>query len=81
MDELSPSTRASMDGQVPQSTTYQKFLEGKSASRQDEILGPTRGKLFRAGMTVERFVDNKGRELTIAQLKARDAELFKKAGL
>ena len=81
MDEVPLGSRASMDGQVPAGTTYQKWLEGQSAARQDEILGPSRGKLFRAGETVDRFVNRQGRELTLDAMRARDAELFKRAGL
>jgi hypothetical protein len=49
IEEFSPSTRASMDGQVPEETTYAEWLGKQSASRQDEILGPTRGALLRKG--------------------------------
>lgn len=76
------STRASMDGQVPQKLTYQTWLEQQSSDRQDDILGSTRGKLFRdGGLTVHNFVDLQGRTLTIAQLKQRNAEVFNKLGL
>lgn len=81
LPEFDKGTRASMDGQVPASMTYQTWLEKQSASRQDEILGVSKGKLFRAGATVDRFVDNKGRTLNLDQLRKRDSELFKKAGL
>lgn len=79
--EAPPGTRASMDGQVAGKLTYQTWLEKQSASRQDEILGVTKGKLFRAGATVDKFVDSNGRTLNLDQLRKRDAELFKKAGL
>ena len=74
-------TRASVDGQVPAKLTYQTWLKEQSAARQDDILGPTRGKLFRAGATVQNFVDNKGKSLTIERLRERHEDLFKKAGL
>ena len=70
-----------MDGQVPEDITYQTWLEKQSADRQDEILGKTKAKLFRAGETVDRFVDNKGRTLTIAQLRERNKALFDKLGI
>lgn len=81
LPERDTGTRASMDGQVSAKLTYQTWLEKQSASRQDEILGVTKGKLFRAGATVDKFVDNKGRTLNLDQLRKRDAELFTKAGL
>ena len=81
MDEF-VSTRASMNGQVPQDITYQDWLKGQSIDRQDDILGITKGKLFRdGGLTVQNFVDMQGRTLTIAQLKERNKEIFEKLGL
>lgn len=82
MDELPASTRASMDGQIPEDQTYGQWLKKQSAARQDEILGPTRGKLMRAGkLSMDRFHDDKGKFLTLDQLRARDAEAFKRAGV
>lgn len=72
VDDLPAEQRASMDGQVPADTTYAQWLRRQSPERQDEILGPERGKLLRAGrVTVERFHDDKGRWLTLAQLRER----------
>jgi hypothetical protein len=71
-DELSPGTRASMDGQVPADLTYPQWLARQSAARQDEILGAERGKLLRAGrVSFDRFYDDKGRWLTLAQLREK----------
>jgi SPP1 gp7 family putative phage head morphogenesis protein len=81
IDEAPPGTRASMDGQVPDAETYQTWLQKKSAAFQDDVLGPTRGKLFREGMPLDRFVDESGKEYTLAQLRSKDASLFKKAGI
>jgi len=75
------STRASIDGQVPESTTYQQWLEKRQAKEQDDILGKSRAKLFRAGMKVEQFVDRNGLEYTLKELRKKDAALFNKAGL
>ena len=46
---LPEGTRASMDGQVPARTTYMDWLKGRSAAEQDEVLGATRGLMFRKG--------------------------------
>jgi len=70
-----------MDGQVSEAETYQTWLKKKSAAFQDEVLGPTRAKLFREGMDLDRFVDQSGKEYTLAQLRSKDATLFKKAGI
>lgn len=81
-DELSPSTRASMDGQVAQDLTYEEWLRKKSISFQEEVLGKTKAKLFRdGGLSLDRFSNNQGNSYTLEQLKIRDAEAFKKAGL
>lgn len=69
-------------GQVPANTTYQDFLSRQPAPFQDEVLGPTRGKLFRAGgMKVNEFVDRSGNQLTLKQLADTSPEAFVKAGL
>lgn len=71
-DELPAGTRASMDGTVPADLTYRQWLSRQSAERQDEILGPERGKLLRAGkVTVEQFTDDKGNWLSLDQLRAK----------
>ena len=69
-------------GRVPASTTYQDFLSRQSASFQDNVLGKTKGALFRkGGFTVDNFVDRAGNELTLEQLAATRPEAFVKAGL
>jgi len=80
--EFNPATRASMDGQVPAETTFAEWIKKQSAARQDEILGPTRGKLMRDGkLTLDRFYNERGRYLTLAQLRERNAAAFAAAGL
>jgi hypothetical protein len=75
-------TRASMDGQVPADTTYGEWLKGRTAAQQDKVLGETRGRLFRQGkLPLERMYDDKGSFLTLDELRARDAEAFRRAGL
>lgn len=80
--EFRPTTRASMGGQVPAQQTYADWLKKQPAARQDEILGPTRGKLLRqGGLKLEGFYNNQGSFLTLQQLRERDAAAFKKAGV
>lgn len=82
IDEMTPTTRASMDGQVPAETTYSQWLQRQSAKRQDEVVGPTRGALMRVGkMDFDKLFDNRGQYLTLDQLRERDASAFKRAGL
>jgi SPP1 gp7 family putative phage head morphogenesis protein len=67
---LPPATRASMDGQVPESLRYQDWLEGQPASVQDEILGPARARLLRSGEAeLGDFTDDRGRLLNLDELK------------
>jgi SPP1 gp7 family putative phage head morphogenesis protein len=57
--------------------TYNDWLTRQPASVQDDILGPTRGRLFRSGeYPVDRFTDRAGQEYTLEQLRAKDAETF-----
>lgn len=82
LSDFSPSTRASMDGQVPADISYGEWLKKQSAKRQIEILGPNRAALFRTGeLPVEKFVNDKGKSLTLEQLKAKELPAFEKAGL
>lgn len=54
---------------VRSSTDYGQWLRQQSASVQNEILGPTRGKLFRQGkVTLQDLVRRDGRRLTLEQL-------------
>jgi SPP1 gp7 family putative phage head morphogenesis protein len=62
--------------------SYSEWLKGQDAEVQDDLLGPTRGALFRrGGLDVDRFVDSKGQTLTIEALRKRDLDAFRKAGL
>lgn len=80
--DIPEGTRASMDGQVPESTSYGDWIKGQSAKRQDEVLGPARGKLMReGGLTLDKFYNDQGRTLTLEQLRERDATAFSRAGL
>jgi len=73
IDEAPESTRASFDGQVPESTTYNEWLKGQDPKFQDSILGPGRGELFRQGVPVDKFVDlESGRSFTLKELAQMD---------
>jgi len=80
-DELPAGTRASMNGQVPADQDYDSWLRKQPADFQNEVLGDTKAKLFRAGLKMDRFVDRKGQELTLDQLRRMDAGIFEKAGV
>ena len=72
VDDMTPGTRASMDGQVPADLTYKDWFAKQSAARQEDILGPARYKLLQAGkVSFDQFYNDKGRWLTLAELAAR----------
>jgi hypothetical protein len=64
--------RASMDGPVSAQTTYNSWLKRQPKEFQDEVLGLERAKLFRGGMNIQKFVDDRGVLLDLDQLKARE---------
>lgn len=72
-----------MTGPVPATSTYQTWLKGQSAAFQNEILGDTRGALFRqGGLKLDKFVDMRsGREFTLDELARKHADAFRAAGL
>lgn len=82
LEEMPPGTRSSMDGQVAADITFSNWLRGKDDKVQNDILGATRAKLFRANkIEVDRFTDKKGNVLTLDDLRKKHAAMFEKAGL
>lgn len=66
------NVRAIMDGKAPEHVNYAQWLDRQSAERQDEILGPTRGKMLREGkIKVSGFFNDRGKFLTLEELRAR----------
>jgi SPP1 gp7 family putative phage head morphogenesis protein len=76
--EAPPGTRASMNGQVPATVTYGRWLkaQGRTAEGraiQDKVLGPTRARLLRSGkVKFERFTDRRGLRLGLEELRERE---------
>lgn len=63
--------------QIDDKTPYYSWLKSQPAGFQDEVLGQTRGKIFRnSGLSTEEFrratVDDLGRPLTLEQMADRD---------
>lgn len=82
LSEAPAGTRASMDGQVPDSETYQSWLKRQSADTQDEVLGKKRALLFRKGdLPLDRFVDDSGKTYKLEDLKRLNPDSFKSAGI
>lgn len=70
IDEAPAGTRASLTGQVPATTKYEDWLRDQPRTVQNEILGAGRADIFRAGgVAFERFVDDRGRPVTIEGLR------------
>jgi SPP1 gp7 family putative phage head morphogenesis protein len=77
IDELPESTRSSLNGQVPESTTYNEWLRTQPKEIQEEVLGKTRAELYRNNdLSVTSYINNKGEYYTLDELRQRDASLF-----
>ncbi|WP_368893570.1 hypothetical protein [Kluyvera ascorbata] len=76
-NELSGATRASMDGQVPASTSYADWLTRQPYARQEQVLGITRAQMLREGkITVPEMFNDAGEFLTLDALRRLDAAAF-----
>lgn len=63
---------AIMNGISPKHTTYAEWLYNQTAEKQDEVLGPTRGRMLREGkLKVSAFFNDKGKFLTLDQLREK----------
>jgi hypothetical protein len=71
MKELSPGTRASMNGYVPDKLIYPEWLK-QNPQYAEDVLGTTRAKAFlEGGVSIENFVNDKGRTLTLEELRSK----------
>lgn len=69
-------------GQVPAAEAFPTFLRRQSVAFQEENMGVTKARLFRrGGLELDRFVTPQGRELTIEELRRREPDAFRRAGL
>lgn len=81
-DAFSRKRIRELTGSAPAATTYQEFLESQPAEVQDDILGKTKGLLFRkGGLTLDKYVGRDGDELTLHELAKTQAKAFRAAGL
>ncbi len=73
---------AKLVGKVPASTNYDTFLRNSDVPFQNNVLGPTRARLFRAGeFDVQGFVDNSGDRLTLRDLYDTKPGAFQRLGI
>lgn len=67
-----PGRRASQDGPVPASRSFEEWLRTKSIAEQNEILGAGRARLWREQkLTLTQLLDFKGDPLSLADLAER----------
>ena len=79
-------TQAAGDSAVPVRTTYYEWLKEQPAEFQDDVLGVTRGALFRkGGLSAEAFarlnLDRNFEPMTLEEMRRRAPQGFKRAGL
>lgn len=89
LDEGATQAARGEDGEVVKvdaNETYYSWLRKQSASFQDSIIGPTRGKLLRnGGLSAERFAEiNLNKDFspaTLDEMREMDILAFERAGL
>jgi SPP1 gp7 family putative phage head morphogenesis protein len=81
-DDERPAVGASGPTTVSSNLTYDQWLRKQPSEFQDEVLGETRGALFRRGdMEVRQFRDETGRTYTLDQLRDLRPLAFKQANV
>ena len=76
LDQIGAGTRASMDGQVPASQTFDEWFGTLSEADQKAYLGPKKWQVWKdAGLTFAEMTSQQGNPLTLQQLA--DAYDFK----
>jgi len=71
LDEFPKSTRASIDGQVPESKTFATWIKGKPDGYSEKVFGKTRADLWKAGkISIRDMVDQRGRPLPLSALRS-----------
>lgn len=69
LGSLDDATRASIDGQVPQITTFDSWFGGLTEADQIAYLGPRKFEIWKdAGLTMSEMADQFGNPLTLQQL-------------
>lgn len=70
------------DEEPPKIPTYGEWLKEQDEPFVKSLLGEAKGALFLdGGLSLDRFIDNSGREYTLEELRIRDAKAFAKAGI
>ena len=81
-DKFARRRTRELTGVVPDTVTYPEFLRRQGAAFQDDVLGPTKGALFRSGgLSLDRFVDRRGNPVRLSDLVRSERAAFVRAGL
>lgn len=81
-DQFKAARIRELTGRVPAKVSYGQWLGRQSAQFQDDVLGQTRGRLFRRGeLSLDKFVNRAGDEIPLRELARREREAFIAAGL
>lgn len=81
-DKWATAQKRNIIGQVSADQSYQKWLAKQTIAFQNGVLGKTKGELFRkGGLTLDKFVDSYGRELSLTDLYAKYPSAFEKANI
>lgn len=79
---LKEGQRASMNGPVPEKMTFNSWLKKQPRDVVEDVLGQTRADLFIKGkLSVTDFVNPRGKQYTLEQLRKKEAGAFEKAGV
>lgn len=71
--EMPESFRASMNGAIPRSLSYDQWLKTQPEDFQRQILGPKRFELYKSGkVRLSSFTDRKGHTLTLERLAEKE---------
>jgi SPP1 gp7 family putative phage head morphogenesis protein len=67
---------------VRESTNYEKWLRRQPVAFQEDVLGKAKATLFRRGkLSIDRFVDDSGKVLSLQELKELEPLAFERVGL
>lgn len=86
VDAKRPAVGEEKIGQVSADMTYYQWLKTQSATFQNAVIGPTRGKLLRnGGLTADEFarlsLDKNFNPLTLARMRELRPEVFEEANI
>lgn len=65
---LKEGTRASIDGQVPESLSFEEWLKRQPEARQKSVLGAKRLALWKKGTKLSKFVNDENQIIPLAEL-------------